>query len=50
MYGVPEVTWDDVENRRSEYQQWEGERLILDTSADKETNSSKAVEYIRASE
>lgn len=47
MYGFAELTWDDVEHYRSEYQEWKEERLILDTSAAKEINLSKALEYIR---
>jgi predicted kinase len=49
MPGFPEITWNDVENRRNEYQKWEEERLVLDTAADKEINVSMALEYIRAS-
>lgn len=50
MYGIPEVTWDDVENRREEYLQWDEERLVLDTSLNPEVNLRKALEYIRAVE
>lgn len=32
MHGIPEVTWEDVENRRKEYLKWEEERLVLDTA------------------
>ncbi len=46
MYGIPEITWDDVENRRKEYLQWEEERLILDTSNNAQNNLDKALEYI----
>lgn len=47
--GFPEITWNDVESRRNEYQEWEEERLVLDTSADREINLSKALEYIKYS-
>lgn len=30
--GIPEVTWDDVEQRRRTYLPWSEERLILDTA------------------
>src|SRR5690348_10951117 len=32
MYGIPEVTWEDVENRRETYLPWKEERLVLDTA------------------
>ena len=47
--GFPEITWNDVESRRNEYQEWEEERLVLDTSADREIHLSKALEYIQYS-
>ena len=47
LTGIPEVTWDAVENRRNEYLEWEEERLVLDTSNAKETNTSKALKYIQ---
>ncbi len=48
MYGIPEVTWDDVENRRQEYLGWEETRLVLDTTEETEGNVRKALEYITA--
>lgn len=48
LYGIPEVEWEDVENQRREYQTWEEERLVLDTSSDAEANLLRALEYIRA--
>lgn len=48
IYGIPEVTWDDVENRRKEYLAWEEKRLILDTANTVENNLDKALEYIQA--
>jgi predicted kinase len=50
MHGIPEVTWNNVENRRKEYLDWEEERLILDTSDHKENNLVKALDYIKATE
>lgn len=32
--GMPEVTWDRVEARRSEYEPWTDERIVLDTAAE----------------
>jgi predicted kinase len=47
LYGFAEITWQDVESRRTEYQRWEEERLVLDTSAAKELNVRLTLEYIR---
>lgn len=46
MQGIPEVTWEDVENRRKEYLLWEEERLILDTGIAHGKSVEKALEYI----
>ena len=46
IYGIREVTWEDVENRRKEYLQWEEERLILNTADSIEDNLQKALKYI----
>lgn len=32
--GMPELTWDRVEERRAEYQPWTDDRIVLDTSAE----------------
>ena len=48
MHGIPEVTWNDVENRRKEYVTWEEARLLLDTSDRVEDNLGKALDYISA--
>lgn len=50
MYGIPEVTWEDVENRRQEYVPWKEERFVLDTANTHEKNRKKAVEYIHLKE
>jgi len=47
MHGMPEVTWEDVENRKKEYLPWQEERLVLDTSQSTEENLQKALDYIR---
>jgi predicted kinase len=44
--GLPEVTWQDVEARRTEYLQWHEERLSLDTSRDLEDNLQTALRYV----
>jgi predicted kinase len=46
MHGIPEVTWQDVENRRQEYQPWEEERLVLNTANTPEENVKQALDYI----
>lgn len=48
--GIPEVTWDDVENRRKEYLEWQEERLILDTSDSIENCLDRALHYINQAE
>jgi hypothetical protein len=49
LHGIAEVTWQEVESRRNEYQKWEEERLILDTSTATELNVRLSLEYIRGS-
>ncbi len=48
--GIPEVTWQDVEDRRDEYLKWQEERLILDTSNTMENNLYNSLEYINTKE
>jgi len=47
--GIPEVTWQDVENRRGEYLEWHEERLILDTANPFENNLQQALKYLKES-
>lgn len=46
LHGIPEVTWDDVEERRKEYLPWEDNRLVVDTINDIEDGIKKATDYI----
>jgi predicted kinase len=46
MQGIPEVTWEDVENCRKMYLPWKEERLVLDTGKAHEKNVGKALDYI----
>ena len=46
LYGIPEVTWNDVENRRKEYLIWEEKRLVVDTAEPTDNNLGKIFEYI----
>lgn len=48
MHGIPEVTWEDVENRSKEYLLWTEERLVLDTANTHEESVKKALEYIHS--
>ena|ERR1700730_11706505 len=50
IYGIPEVTWEDVENRRKQYLSWEEERLVLDTAHTHEKSVKKALDYIHLKE
>jgi predicted kinase len=50
MYGIPEVSWQDVEDRRKTYLPWNEERLVLDTATTHENNVKKALEYIHLKE
>ncbi|HLI07270.1 MAG TPA: AAA family ATPase [Ktedonobacteraceae bacterium] len=48
MHGIPEVTWEDVENR--EYVPWQEGRLVLDTACAHQENVKQALDYIRLRE
>ena len=50
MYGISEVTWEDVENSRKQYVSWKEERLVLDTAYAHKENVQKALEYISLNE
>ncbi|GER90073.1 kinase [Dictyobacter vulcani] len=50
MHGIPEVTWEDVENRRKEYAPWKEERFVLDTTNPHEQNMQQALAYIQLKE
>jgi len=50
MHGMPEVTWEDVENRRKTYLPWKEERLILDTAENRDKSVNKALDYIHLAE
>jgi predicted kinase len=48
LYGIPEVTWQDVEERRKIYVPWTEERLVLDTAAPQAENLQRALDYIHS--
>ena len=48
MHGIPEVTWEDVEDRSKQYLKWNEERLILDTTNIKQNHLEKALDYVNS--
>lgn len=46
LHGIPEVTWDKVNDRRKAYTQWKESVLRLDSSAELSANISLATKYI----
>jgi len=46
MPGIPEVTWERVEQVREEYLPWQEDRLIVDTANIRENNLAKTLEYL----
>lgn len=47
MHGLPEVTWQDVEKRRSEYTPWREEHLTLDSTCRVSSLTLEALNYIQ---
>jgi predicted kinase len=47
LHGIPEVKWEDVENRGKEYLPWGKPHLVLDTIQDQSANLEKAIKYIK---
>lgn len=50
MHGIPEVTWQDVEERRKTYLPWKEERLVLDMAPAHGESIQKTLDYIRLRE
>jgi predicted kinase len=46
LCGLPEVTWEEIENRRRDYAEWKQERLVLDTAKNVEANLEQIMWYI----
>ncbi|MEO6317597.1 MAG: ATP-binding protein [Acidimicrobiales bacterium] len=46
--GFPEPTWDEVCARRSEWQEWQQERLVLDSIDPLADNVDRALAYLRS--
>ena len=49
MHGLPEVTWNDVENRCKDYLPWHEERLIIDSALSIKENLDRALDYLKSS-
>lgn len=45
--GFPEPTWDEVLARRAEWEQWQEDRLLLDTTEPLTDNVERALAYLR---
>jgi predicted kinase len=48
LHGIPEVTWEDIEQRRAEYLPWQEEVLIVDTANAIQDNLAKVLNHIHA--
>lgn len=46
LYGIPEVTWEWVEDRRAAYTSWDEATLELDNADNYDINFSRAIDYI----
>lgn len=47
LHGIPEITWERVEERRKAYTEWKEHTLKIDTVNDLEANTQEAIEYIQ---
>jgi predicted kinase len=45
--GFYEPTWESVQERRKEYEQWQDERLVLDSTGDRRDNLGRALDYLQ---
>lgn len=46
LHGIPEVTWERVQNRKAAYTEWREATLEIDTTNPLEINVEQAVTYI----
>jgi predicted kinase len=46
LHGIPEVTWEQVEEGRETFLPWKEKRLVVDTSQVKEENIVCLLEYV----
>jgi predicted kinase len=47
LHGIPEITWERVQNRKAAYTEWEEPTFKVDTANDLKTNITKAIYYIQ---
>jgi len=47
LHGLPEVTWERVEERRKAYTPWKEQTLKVDTANELQSNLEEAVRYIK---
>jgi predicted kinase len=47
--GFPEPTWESVQARRVELDEWRDDRLVLDSMASRDDNARRALAYLRES-
>jgi predicted kinase len=46
IHGIPEVSWQDVQERSKEYLPWEEKRLVVNTASPVENNLKKVLQYV----
>jgi predicted kinase len=47
LHGIPEITWERVQNRKAAYTEWKESTLKIDTTHDLKTNTEKSIAYIQ---
>jgi len=47
LYGIPEITWERVQNRKAAYTEWKESTLRLDTTHDLKSDTTEALRYIQ---
>lgn len=50
LHGIPEITWERVQNRKAAYTAWKEPRLQIDTVTALEANVKTVLEYIKRNE
>ncbi len=46
LHGIPEVTWEDIVNRKQGLVAWSGDKLVIDTAKDASQNVENVLAYI----
>lgn len=49
LHGIPEITWERVQNRKAAYTEWKEPTLKLDTANELQENVREAIRYIQES-